>query len=91
MIGDLALLNRGPSVCAKPNFSKQFNLICPVQSWLKKFFVLPVGQIISTSPPVPSLKEGRFAIVTDVRRDAVDAGGAADERAYLADGEVVWS
>jgi hypothetical protein len=24
-------------------------------------------------------------------RDAVDAGGAADERAGLADGEVVWS
>jgi hypothetical protein len=39
--------------------------------------------------PVPT--KGRFAIVTDVGRDAVDAGGAADERADSADGEVVWS
>ena len=39
----------------------------------------------------PASLEGRFAIVTDVKRDAVDADGAADERAHLADGEVVWS
>jgi hypothetical protein len=35
--------------------------------------------------------EGRIAIVTDAGRDAVDAGGATDERAEFADGEVVWS
>ena len=35
--------------------------------------------------------EGRIAIVTDAGRDAVDASGAADESAYLADGQVVWS
>ena len=35
--------------------------------------------------------EGRIAIVTDAGRDAVDAGGAADESADFADGEVVWS
>ena len=34
--------------------------------------------------------EGRHAIVTAAGRDAVDADGAADERAE-ADGEVVWS
>jgi hypothetical protein len=39
--------------------------------------------------PVPT--KGRFAIVTDVGRDAVDAGIAPDERANPADGEVVWS
>jgi hypothetical protein len=37
------------------------------------------------------LTEGRLAIVTDARRDAMDAGGAKDESAYPADGEVVWS
>jgi hypothetical protein len=41
--------------------------------------------------PTPSrLTKGRFAIVTDARRDAVDASGAFDESALLADGEVVW-
>ncbi|MDR3484907.1 MAG: hypothetical protein P4M05_08340 [Bradyrhizobium sp.] len=35
--------------------------------------------------------EGRLAIVTDAGRDAVDAGGASDEGADFADGEVVWS
>ena len=30
-------------------------------------------------------------IVTAAERDAVDAGGASDESASLADGEVVWS
>ena len=29
---------------------------------------------------VPSHTEGRFAIVTDAGRDAVDASGASDER-----------
>jgi hypothetical protein len=42
-------------------------------------------------PPRPVPKEGRLAIVTDAGRDAVDASSAADERAHLADGEVVWS
>jgi hypothetical protein len=38
------------------------------------------GQVetaIETNHPVPT--EGRFAIVTNVRRDAVDADGAFDE------------
>ena len=39
--------------------------------------------------PVPH--EGRFAIVTDVRRDAMDADGAQRRSAPDADGEVVWS
>ena len=36
------------------------------------------------------LIEGRFAIVTDVRRDAVDADALLTNSAE-ADGEVVWS
>jgi len=39
--------------------------------------------------PVPL--EGRLEIVTDAGQDAVDARGANDEGAFLADGEVVWS
>jgi hypothetical protein len=34
--------------------------------------------------------KGRLEIVTDAGQDAVDASGAADESAFLADGEVVW-
>jgi hypothetical protein len=59
----------------------------------------PRAEIFRFSPPsiggffriVPPHTEGRFAIVTNVRRDAMDAGGAADESAGLADGEVAWS
>ena len=40
---------------------------------------------------VPFPQEGRIAIVTDVRRDAVDADGAERRTALEADGEVVWS
>jgi hypothetical protein len=35
--------------------------------------------------------EGRLAIVTNAGRDAVDASGAEDESAQLADGKIVWS
>jgi hypothetical protein len=49
-----------------PNFSNPFNLILPVQSRSEKFFALPIGQIISTSPRHLVSQEGRLAIVTDV-------------------------
>src|SRR5439155_20381654 len=64
-------LRCGPRhVRAQRNLSRQFNLICPVQSCSKKFFALAHPQIKSiVCYPVPT--EGRFAIVTDVRRDAV--------------------
>jgi hypothetical protein len=75
----------------KRNFFKQIKLILAVQSCSKKFSAFAVGQIISTSSPRPASSEGRLAIVTNARRDAVDVGGAADESACLADGEVVWS
>jgi hypothetical protein len=41
-------------------------------------------------PRRPASLEGRFAIVTDVRRDAVDADALLTNGAE-ADGEVVWS
>jgi hypothetical protein len=52
-----------------------------VESRSQKYFALPVGQIISTSSRRPVPLEGRFAIVTNAGRDAVDAAGAADESA----------
>ena len=58
--------------------SDQCVLACPVP--LSKKSAFRWTQIKSISTAVPSHKEGRFAIVTDVRRDAVDAGSADDER-----------
>jgi hypothetical protein len=75
----------------KRNFIKQIKLILSVQSCSKKFSAFAVGQIIFTSSPRPASSEGRLAIVTNAGRDAVDTGGATDESACLADGEVVWS
>jgi hypothetical protein len=55
-------------------------LILCVQPRSQNFSALPVGQIISTSPRHPDPPEGRFAIVTNVGRDAVDAFVPEDER-----------
>jgi hypothetical protein len=77
---------------AKRNFLKQINLILSVQSWAKKYSAFAVGQIIFTSSPVPRSSRGAFRDRHGRRaRDAMDASGAADESACLADGEVVWS
>jgi hypothetical protein len=54
------------------NLLKRFNAICPVQSHLQKDSISRFAQIKSISPPSRS-PEGRFAIVTNVARDAVDA------------------
>ena len=62
----------------KPGFLKRINLIPAVQSPLQKNFCSRSTQInFRTSPSRPT--EGRFAIVTDAGRDAVDA--AAFKRA----------
>jgi hypothetical protein len=63
------------------------------------FLSSPLRKNISVLVPPKSLHiphrlvplEGRIAIVTDAGRDAVDVGGAFDESAGFADGEVVWS
>jgi hypothetical protein len=47
-----------------------------VQPPLQKYFCSRLGQITCISLAIPSHTEGRFAIVTDVRRDAVDARSA---------------
>jgi hypothetical protein len=63
-------------------FSRGINAILPVQSCLKKYSVSRFTQIKSIFAAIPSLlrgayrdRHGRWV------RDAMDAGGAADERA----------
>ena len=62
-----------------------------VQPLSQKYSCFLLTQITSISAAIPSRggayrdRHGRWA------RDAVDAGGAKDESADLADGEVVWS
>jgi hypothetical protein len=53
-------------------------------------FLLTAGPNQPYRDSVPPPYEGRFAIVTDVRRDAVDADALLTNGAE-ADGEVVWS
>jgi hypothetical protein len=48
-----------------------------------------VETAIDPNHPVPI--EGRFAVVIDVGRDAMDADGAQRRSAPEADGEIVWS
>jgi len=61
----------------------------PVQSCSKKYFASDVGQITFTTRAFCSSK-GRFAIVTNAGRNAVDAAALLTNGAN-ADGEVVWS
>jgi hypothetical protein len=58
----------------------RINVIWPVQSCLQKYSASPPPQIKITTSVISPFYKGRFAIVTDVRRDAVDAEGADDER-----------
>jgi hypothetical protein len=54
----------------------------PVYPARKKYFAFAVGQISATSSRHPTRQEGRFAIVTNAGREAVDA--AASSRVSVA-------
>ena len=56
-----------------------FRLIWVIQSSAQKYSAFHPTQISGAFSAVPSRQEGRFAIVTNVRRDAVDADSAIDE------------
>jgi hypothetical protein len=56
---------------------------------LLKIFLFPSDPNHRLIPRHPVPNEGRFAIVTDVGRDAVDAAALLTNSAQ-ADGEVVW-
>ena len=59
--------------------SPQADLPCPVLSAKRIRFAFTPNQTYDSR--VPLLHKGRFAIVTNARRDAMDANGAQDERA----------
>src|ERR1700730_13795362 len=74
----------------KTNFFNRIKLIWPVQSRSQKYFCFSEAESkLYDSPSHPT--EGRIMIVAYAGWDAVDAGGASDEGALRADGEVVWS
>jgi hypothetical protein len=62
--------------------------MCPVVA--RKIFLFPSDPNHRLIPCCPVPNEGRFAIVTNVERDAVDAEALLTNSAK-ADGEVVWS
>ena len=87
----VTLLNYAMGIAA---LHPSYALICPTGKSMRPAMVhlsSPIRKNIpfraspkSVAYPVPSrLSEGRFAIVTDVRREAMDAGGASDEGACL--------
>jgi hypothetical protein len=77
---------------AQGDLLKRINLMLPVQSSLQKYSGSYLTQITSTSLAIPAHTQGAFRDRHGRRAgDAMDAGGAADESAYSADGEVVWS
>ena len=84
------MFHRPTNLRVKSNFSSRIKLFLPVQSLAKKYSAFPKPQI-TLYPPSSTPLEGRIAIVTDAGLDAMDASGASDESAQLADGEVVWS
>ena len=74
----------GQLICPTGNFTR--SLSSPRAKNISLFH--SVETAIEQDYPVST--KGRFAIVTDVRRGAVDADGALT-KALEADGEVVWS
>ncbi len=65
----------------------RFSVVQPLAKKYSGFLKPQIGLYPFPSTP----PKGRIAIVTDARLDAMDASGASDESAQLADGEVVWS
>jgi len=72
------------------NLLDRINLICPVQSFSKKYFASLFPQITSISPVILSHMRGVSRSSRTLVRDAVDAAALLTNGAK-ADGEVVWS
>ena len=75
---------------AQPNLLNRIKLMLAVQSSLQKYFCSLLTQITCVSFTVPSHR----GAVRDRHGRGAGCGGRRrriDERAYLADGEVVWS
>jgi hypothetical protein len=77
---------------AQGDLLNRIKLMLPVQSPLAKIFPFPFYPNHFYVVRIPAHTTGAFRDRHERRAgDAMDAGGAADESAYLADGEVVWS
>jgi hypothetical protein len=79
MVGIPASLRPQPPqnrVRVKSDFLSRFKLIWVVQSRWKKYFAFRAPQISGTFAPSRAHTEGRFAIVTNVARDAMDAAAS---------------
>src|SRR3954451_20467933 len=63
----------------------------PVQPCFEKYFAFSETQIRCIDGASCPGEEGRFAIVTNAGRDAVDAVVSIRRTMLAADGEVVWS
>jgi hypothetical protein len=88
---DSGLVLRTPRNDVEQKFLFGFNLMLPVQSPLQKYSGSLLTQITSTSRASPPNTEGRFAIVTNVGLGMRWTRVALLTKAFLADGEVVWS
>jgi len=75
-------------ICPSGRFRKLASSLLSSPSVKIFLFFRNANQVYISPCPVPT--KGRFAIVTNVRRDAVDAL-ARKTSAHEADGEVVWS
>src|ERR1700722_6992557 len=79
------------SLRQKSNFFSPINADFSVQSCAQKYFALPVGQIISTTPRHPAPDRGALRGRHDsLARDAMDAV-CRKTNDMTADGEGVWS
>ena len=65
---------------AKTDLSNRIKLILPVQSHRQKYFLSRLTQITSIIRAIPSHMRGVSRSSRTLERDAVDAGGAFDER-----------
>jgi hypothetical protein len=62
-----------PGLRLKPDLSRQFKLICPVQTLLQKYFCFLRGQITCLFFAIPSRERGRWPSSLTLGRGAVDA------------------
>jgi hypothetical protein len=74
----------------KSNFVSGIKADSGVQSLCEKYFASVFQKVMIISMPSRLDKEGRIAIVTNARRDAMDVVVLSDVQCG-ADGQVVWS
>jgi hypothetical protein len=74
-----AICDPNPRLRRHGNLLNRFNVICPVQPFLQKYFRFPLTRLKSISSAALSPK-GRIRIVRDAGRDAVDEAASGVKR-----------